>query len=129
MQGLLLVWRGCLFAGMRWMCSDYEAVSLPRSFPRSRDRDKPVYAGFYQRFTGLSRRLFIVMPPNLGNAAADSADSLLVFFFLPSLPLLLIIFFFFFNPLFSFIYLTFIPSLTSHTLIFPLPQIYQNLSI
>ena len=49
----------------------------------------------YQRFTGLSRRLFIVMPPNLGNAAADSADSLLVFFFLPSLPLLLIIFFFF----------------------------------
>ena len=38
MQGLLLVWRGCLFAGLYWMCTDYEAGSLTRSFPRSRDR-------------------------------------------------------------------------------------------
>lgn len=51
MQGLLLVWRGCLFAGLCWMCTDYEAGSL--SYKKlseitgpAQPRDKPVYAEF-----------------------------------------------------------------------------------
>ena len=73
----------------------------------------------YQRFTGLSRRLFIVMPPNLGNAAADSAASLLAFFSPLSSS------FFFLKPS-LFLHIPYLHSLShisrSH---FSFPQIYQ----
>ena len=102
MQGLLLVWRGCLFAGCTgWMCTADEATS----FPRSRDRSTTEQAGFYQSINvchGGYSSLFIVMSPNLGNALLIQQPRFWPFF-LPSPPPLL-----FFTPLFSFIWLHFL---------------------
>src|SRR5699024_4851383 len=69
MQGLLLVRRGCLFAGCTpySMCTDYEAHKKLSEITGPAPTTEQ--AGFYQQFRGLSRRLFIVMFPNLGNAA------------------------------------------------------------
>ena len=85
MQGLLLVWRGCLFAGCTgWMCTADEATS----FPRSRDRSTTEQAGFYQSINvchGGYSSLFIVMSPNLGNALLIQQPRFWPFF-LPSPP-------------------------------------------
>lgn len=106
MQGLLLVWRGCLFAGCTgWMCTADEATS----FPRSRDRSTTEQAGFYQSINvchgGYSSLFIVNYVSKSGECTADSAASLLAFFSPLSSSSSSSSFF---TPLFSFIWLHFL---------------------